>query len=222
MARRITLRALQGETARYGKPETGREAAILEAATRLFGEKGYKGTPTAKIAAEAGVTERTLFRYFPTKEALYKRVMFPALMSAAIPTELADTGKLFATDSESFPEWHRRILKLRLDVVRKAAPQFRLLLSTLLSDDGVRKNTIELWRSNLWNQAIEAVKRYQKRGHVRSDLSAESIARAVISLNVSYIMARALIAPDAKWGDEDEAIAATVEILLNGVAPRPR
>ena len=37
---------------------------ILEAAARLYGEHGFRGTTTRRIAQEAGVNEVTLFRQF--------------------------------------------------------------------------------------------------------------------------------------------------------------
>ena len=92
-----------------GKPPATRsrrangKRRLSEAATRLFGERGYNGARTAQIAAMAGVTERTLFRYFPTKKALYRRVMFPAILAAALPRGTTHVGRLFASDSESFP-----------------------------------------------------------------------------------------------------------------------
>jgi AcrR family transcriptional regulator len=43
---------------------------LLASARTLFAEHGYQATSVADIAAGAGVTERTLFRYFPTKLAL--------------------------------------------------------------------------------------------------------------------------------------------------------
>ena len=43
---------------------------LLASARTLFAERGYQGTSAADIAAGAGVTERTLFRYFPNKLAL--------------------------------------------------------------------------------------------------------------------------------------------------------
>lgn len=43
---------------------------ILIAALNLFVEFGFHGTPTSKIAKEAGVANGTLFHYFPTKEDL--------------------------------------------------------------------------------------------------------------------------------------------------------
>ncbi|WP_371632781.1 TetR/AcrR family transcriptional regulator [Streptomyces sp. NBC_01259] len=43
---------------------------ILETALRLFTAQGYDETTIAQIAREAGVSQRTLFRYFGTKEEL--------------------------------------------------------------------------------------------------------------------------------------------------------
>ena len=43
---------------------------LLETALRLFVENGIDLTPTAKIAAEAGVATGTLFHHFKNKEAL--------------------------------------------------------------------------------------------------------------------------------------------------------
>lgn len=45
-------------------------AAISHLATGLFIERGYESVTTAEIAALAEVSVPTLFKYFPTKEAL--------------------------------------------------------------------------------------------------------------------------------------------------------
>ncbi len=219
VARQVTMRALRGETARYRRPESEKEAAILRAATRLFGDKGYAGTRTAEIAARAGVTERTLFRYFPSKQALYRRVMFPALLAAAAPRALLDTGTLFGTDAESVADWHGRVLRLRTEAAREAAAQFRLLIAGLMSDEALRGKVISIWKDNVLRPLVATVRRYQRRRQLRSDLRPEAIARAIISLNLGYIVARALLAPEARW-DDDAEIAATVELLLHGAAVR--
>ncbi|SEO57280.1 DNA-binding transcriptional regulator, AcrR family [Mucilaginibacter gossypiicola] len=52
--------------------------AILQASLRLFVEYGFHGTPTSKIAAEAGTAHGTIFTYYKTKDdliaALYEYV----------------------------------------------------------------------------------------------------------------------------------------------------
>lgn len=44
--------------------------ALLEAALDLFSANGYDDTTTDQIAEGAGVSPRTFFRYFPTKESV--------------------------------------------------------------------------------------------------------------------------------------------------------
>jgi len=216
LPRQLSIAALRGEAARYSRPRTAKEAAIVDAATRLFGEKGYAGTRTADVAAAAGVTERTLFRYFPSKEKLYRRVMFPALLVAAVPRVLTDAGDLFSADAESFAAWHRRVLQLRLAAGRQSAAQFRLLISSLMTEESLRPKVIQIWKHNVLRPLLATIRRFQARGEVRADLAPEKLARAIISLNLGYIFAAALLAPEAGWDDEAE-IAATVELLLHGV-----
>jgi len=52
--------------------------AILDAATRLFAERGLTAAPTSEISKQAGVAEGTLFTYFRTKDdlinALYREI----------------------------------------------------------------------------------------------------------------------------------------------------
>ena len=52
-------------------PAQERRAALLETACRLFSEGSYRGTTTADIAREAGVTEPVLYRHFDSKRDLY-------------------------------------------------------------------------------------------------------------------------------------------------------
>lgn len=48
-----------------------RREALIEAATEVFAEHGFHGTPTTAIAKRAGISQAYLFRLFPTKEQLY-------------------------------------------------------------------------------------------------------------------------------------------------------
>lgn len=80
-------------------------AAIQEHALRLFGEQGYAETTVDQIAAAAGVSPATFFRYFPTKEdtVLYDR-LDPVMMELFRdqPLELTPTEAMRATLRDSF------------------------------------------------------------------------------------------------------------------------
>lgn len=53
-----------------------KKTAIMEAALKLFTERGFHGTSTSEISKEAGVATGTLFNYFPTKVDLINSLYF--------------------------------------------------------------------------------------------------------------------------------------------------
>ena len=55
---------------RERKKEQTRQA-IVDAAHRLFGERGFEATTVADVARSADISEGTVFNYFPTKEDLF-------------------------------------------------------------------------------------------------------------------------------------------------------
>lgn len=71
------------ETARPSRLRPGRrrdirrenERVILHAAERIFAEAGFGGATMQLIADTAGLPKANLHYYFPTKEALYRRVV---------------------------------------------------------------------------------------------------------------------------------------------------
>jgi AcrR family transcriptional regulator len=110
--------------------------ALREVATRRFVEEGFDAVSVADIAAEAGVTERTFYRHFPTKEA----VLFPDFdrrlewLAAALAVRPASESIIDAARAavRSFPEdieLVRQAALLRSDVIsRERAAQHLTVL----------------------------------------------------------------------------------------------
>jgi AcrR family transcriptional regulator len=68
--------ATESRTSRRKLSTAGeRREAVLQAASRVFAERGYHGTPTMEIAREAGISQAYLFRLFPTKAELFGAVV---------------------------------------------------------------------------------------------------------------------------------------------------
>lgn len=71
-------------------PPDVRKAQIIRAATDFFAEHGFAGS-TRDLAAQIGVTQALLYRYFDTKEALIAAV-FDELRGRFDPAEAAVLG----------------------------------------------------------------------------------------------------------------------------------
>jgi len=71
------------------------EADLVAVAVRVFAESGYEGTSIATIADQAGLSKQNLMYYFPTKQALYERVLDDVL-----DDWLERMDKLAAADQE--------------------------------------------------------------------------------------------------------------------------
>ncbi|OCP05526.1 MULTISPECIES: TetR/AcrR family transcriptional regulator [unclassified Ensifer] len=64
---------------------------ILDAAITCFSRKGFHGTSTAEICAEAGMSPGNLFHYFPTKHTI---------IAAIVEEERQETAEIFRKLSE--------------------------------------------------------------------------------------------------------------------------
>ena len=63
----------QPKTIKFSRQE--RQASIIAAAAALFAANGFKGTTTREIAEKARISEGLIFKYFPTKRALYAAIL---------------------------------------------------------------------------------------------------------------------------------------------------
>jgi AcrR family transcriptional regulator len=81
----------ESRTIRLRAPE--RRSTILEAAGRLFGDRGYDATTLEEVASAAGVTKPIVYRHFGSKEGLYLALLerhhldLPTLAAQAAPNE---------------------------------------------------------------------------------------------------------------------------------------
>ena len=60
--------------AKQAERRTATRAAILAAATDLFGTQGFAATSVDQIATAAGVAKGAVYHHFPTKEAVFEAV----------------------------------------------------------------------------------------------------------------------------------------------------
>lgn len=115
--------------------------ALYEAATRLFLAQGYTRTTVAEIAAEAGVSTKTLFNYFSGKEDLLLRPRYERMgvMERGLAEELRHTGpeQALARIAEQVVEW----------ALTEEEPNFELKLAQarlVLAEPELRSRSLNL------------------------------------------------------------------------------
>ena len=82
------------ETDWRARKKAATKHAIQEHALRLFVEKGYDATTVDEIAAAAGVSHMTFFRYFPRKEEVVEYDEYDPLLEELIAARPADEPPL--------------------------------------------------------------------------------------------------------------------------------
>ncbi|MEO3786180.1 TetR family transcriptional regulator [Actinocorallia sp. B10E7] len=97
--------------------------ALIDAALELFAERGYDATTTEEIAEAAGVSPRTFFRYFPTKESVLLRGESDFIRSfagvyLAQPDTMTELEAMRASFAVLAPGLHR--LRGEIELYRKA------------------------------------------------------------------------------------------------------
>lgn len=183
---------------------------ILDAASRLFAERGAAATRTAEIAHAAGVTERTLFKHFAEKARLLERAAGDAMQAVAAPPP---------DDSVPFPVWFETLLRARLAGAEANPHALRLVLVELLTSSAARKRFAPVWKRELWSGLVRSMARFQARGELRADLETEALARMVLSLALGYLLSRTLVAPGLAWDDGKE-IGRLLAMLQRGASVR--
>ncbi|WP_371477067.1 TetR/AcrR family transcriptional regulator [Kitasatospora sp. NBC_00315] len=118
---------------------------LTDTATEMFLDRGFDAVTVAEIAATCGVSEKTVFNYFPTKESLL--LDLPESVTAALRSGLAAPGAtpveavlgILAGELEAVVAW----LRAQEDQIRAAA-MFRRFGALLRSTPSLRAHQREM------------------------------------------------------------------------------
>ncbi len=107
-----------------------RELQILHAATSVFARSNYRLAGTADIALEAGISEPTIYKYFPSKKDLFIRIL------KRIGERILDIWKQAATNEEGDAlSAVRRIGRVYLESLRTHPDDLKVQFQALAESD---------------------------------------------------------------------------------------
>jgi AcrR family transcriptional regulator len=143
-------------------------ALILAAAEEAFGKDGV-GVPVDEIARRAGVGAGTLYRHFPTKEALFEAVLLEHM------TKLAAEARRLATRSDP----GQALFDYLLDLGHEAGTKRNLMEA--LSGAGIDiKEAAAAQKEEIEREFQHLLDRAQAAGQVRSDVTLQDLFGLVV------------------------------------------
>ncbi|MFN7244993.1 MAG: TetR/AcrR family transcriptional regulator, partial [Dietzia cercidiphylli] len=113
--------------------------ALRRAGWTLFAERGYDATSTAEIAERAGMSERTLFRHFPTKERLLLADQFDPSMAEAVRARPADEPTMRAVAEGIRQSWSH----MSAEDVESTRDRLRIIAEAQTLRGGIERNNEE-------------------------------------------------------------------------------
>lgn len=185
---------------------------IIDVAARLFFERGYVRATTRHIAAEAGLSEVTLFRHFGTKLALFEAVlearsgipaiqrMFEEQMTGDYVTDLGTVARHIVTNMVADNDAMRLLL---CDTQHE--PEMREVMQQKMGE-----------RRTLFNDYFRAL---VQRGDIRPGLETDAVTQAFVGMCYHYGM-------HVQWSSRDglpvpaktvdDRLMQIVDIFVNG------
>lgn len=190
------------------RPSPERRAAMLSAAIELFAERGVAATSTREIARRAGVTERTLFKHFGSKEGLAQAAVGQIVASFGSEAFARALDPTPFTAPE-FASWMRGFLQNRLAGLAAAPANYAVLFRELIGDPTFRAQYGAAWIPGVFRPLEGHLAAMQDRGAISRARSPRELASAFFALNLSYLLTRSVLAPDAGWSDDADVAAIT-------------
>lgn len=188
---------------------------LLEAALKVFSEKGFLGATTKEIAKQAGVAEVTLFRHFGSKENLFAETInqysfLPKLKEilSEIKTEPPDIAlKKIAREFLNVLESKKNLIRIMYTDFHRYPDHIKKIHESII------ENIIELI-SAYFNELIE-------KGIFRK-VDTHFAARAFLGMFFSYFYAKEIKEfLNIKKNDLEEIINCYVDLFIKGIELKP-
>ncbi|HVZ91018.1 MAG TPA: TetR/AcrR family transcriptional regulator [Rhizomicrobium sp.] len=173
----MVAEAAAAARARWSRRKKARPSEILEAALKVFAEKGYAGARMDDIASRAGVTKGTIYLYFDSKETVFK-----TLVRESIGATLSSV----TASADAFPGSARDLLRLALGSMAEllTASDRVVLPKIIIAESGNFPELARFYRKEIIDKGLALMSGVIARGVASGefrDLPVEHIVRLCIA-----------------------------------------
>lgn len=192
-----------------------RRKQIMDAALRVFSQKGFERTTNKDIAQEAGITAGLIYHYFQSKEDLLK---------AAIE-ENSPTGLIHALPEEILeqpPEMFLRFIGQQILEITESEQFVRLLrvfLPEVVYNPGISSFNLAAIQevSEFLVNYVEAKKKSGELRHADASLTVQVFTGTLFA----FVIRRQILRdPVALQYSHQEIVGSVVSTMLDGLIPR--
>ena len=188
-----------------------RAPEIIDAAARVFAERGFHGATSQDIADVLGIRQASLYYYFPSKEGALELVCLQGVGG------FFEVAKAIAACPGNAAEKLIRLVKSHLSPLVDRSDFVRVFLNERQHLPAESRRRIGKWSRGLERVFEDVLKEGVRRGEFRPDLDTRLAALATLG------MANAV----ASWfRKEDAAVdrisAEFARLIADGVTKRPR
>jgi TetR/AcrR family transcriptional regulator, mexJK operon transcriptional repressor len=192
---------------------------ILSGARRVFLRDGFAAASTDAIAAEAKVSKRTLYVYYPSKEELFAGVM-RGLTVENPQTRALESMEEMTPGSEE--ELRRNLLELaRKILATMMQPDYLALLRTTIADTHRFPQLGGLFRATVPERAMRSfavfIERSRECGVVGSGVDGETAARMFVGPLLTYAVLDGLLAEGPPRPPAQEKIEEIVALYMKAI-----
>lgn len=193
------------------------EERILNAAIKIFSEKGFSAATTSEIAKEASVAEGTIFRYFPKKKELLHGIVLRAIDIFGKKVIIDELQQVVEKNKDkSIEEKIKAIIMNRIKVFTEYFPYFKVLLYEIQFHDDIREVFIEKISKNAIKIAKQVVQDGKEKGEIRN-IDPLVACRSFIGMVLMMLMQRQFIPSENAFEDIEKEVDIIIDIFINGV-----
>src|SRR5262249_40354735 len=154
-----------------------RTAEIIEAAARVFAQRGFHGATTQDIADVLGIRQASLYYYFPSKEGALELVCLQGVAGYFEAAKAIASGPGPAADNLA------RLIKSHLARLSDRSEFVRVFLNERQHLPSESRRRIGKWSRGLERVFEDVVKEGVRRGEFRADLDTRLAVLAILGMS---------------------------------------
>jgi AcrR family transcriptional regulator len=194
-----------------------REEEILDAAVKIFADKGFSAATTNEIAREAGIAEGTIFRYFETKKDILTKVMIKLVAVIGEKIMSKRLTVIFQNNKHmNEKELLKYLLKDRLAMSLKYFDMVKVVLTEIQYHEDLKETFI----NNIIMKGKDILTLYFKNGIEEGtfkDMDISIVIRSFLGMMGMFVIQKQFM-PEVITMEDDEQLDTMIDIFLYGIS----